>query len=249
MYPLAEESLTLLEIARHWGRDLPQRPPQEELLQTLLSAMWTSELTLGPSDRSIHVRLLRILVDVESHPGMLIYDDPMSLPPNSSPTPDGGEVVDIRERIYLPRDIAAWTPEVISDACGALARCEFNDYGDSIRSIFASLEVTKEDFRMFCDARGYERPAFWFGRGKAPGSKSASFPGRPSIMRAIETEMRRRANAGQLAPQLRDEAQALQDCAKHTHADQQVPGVRAIENALRSVYRQLRGARRAPLKT
>jgi hypothetical protein len=250
MYPLAEESLTLFEIARHWGRDLPQRPPREEVLQTLLDAMWKGELqaTLGPGDRSTHERLLRILAD-ESHPGMLIYDDPMSLPPNSSPTPDGGEVVDIRERIYLPRDTAAWTPEVISNACAALARCELDDYDDSIRTILASLEVTKDDFGMFCDARGYERPAFWFGRGNAPDSKSASFPGRPSIMRAIETEMRRRANAGLLAPQLRDEAQALQDWAKYTHADQQVPGVGAIENALRSVYRQLRGAPGRPIKT
>jgi len=71
MYPLAEESLTLLEIARHWGRDLPQRPPQEEVLQTLLSAMWTGELTLGPSDRSTHQRLLRILAHM-AHPGILI---------------------------------------------------------------------------------------------------------------------------------------------------------------------------------
>src|SRR5262245_8063027 len=250
MYPFAMEFLTLLEIARHWARDLPQRPPWEEILHTLLDAMWNGELraTLGPGDRSTHERLLRMLAH-ESHPGILIYDDPINLPPVTRPTPDRGEVVDMRERIYLPRDTAAWTPEVISDACGALARCELNDYGDSIRSIFASLEVTKEDFGMFCEARGYERGAFWFGRDGATGPRSASFPGRPSIMRAIETEMRRRANAGHLAPQLRDEAQALQDWAKHTHADQQVPGVRAIENALRSVYRKFRGARRSPIKT
>jgi len=250
MYPLADESLTPFEIARHWSRDLLQHPPREEVLQTLLDAMWKGELqaTLGPGDQSTHERLLRILA-AESHPGILIYDDPMSLPPVTSPTADGGVVVDMRKHIYLPRDTAAWTPEVISDACGALARCELNDYDDSTRSIFASLGVTKEDFGMFCDARGYERPAFWFGRDGATGPKSASFPGRPSIMRAIEIEMRRRANAGQLAPQLRDEAQALQDWAKYTHADQQVPGVGAIENALRSVYRQLRGARRPPIKT
>jgi hypothetical protein len=208
--------------------------------------MWTGELRIGPGDRSIHQRLLRILVDVESHPGMLIYDDPMSLPPDSSPTPGGGEVVDMRERIYLPRDTAAWTPEVISDACGALARCELDDYDDSIRTIFPSLEVTKEDFGMFCEARGYERPAFWFGRDGATGSKSASFPGRPSIMRALEIEIRRRADARQLAPHLRDEARVLHDWAKQTHAGRQVPGVRAIENALRDVYRQLRGPQGRP---
>src|SRR5262249_53545591 len=159
-------------------------------LHTLLDAIWKDELpaTLGPSDRSTHERLLRILATVESHPGILIYDDPINLPPVTRPTPDGGAVVDIRERIYLPRDAATWTPEVIPDACATLARCELDDYDDSIRSIFASLGVTKEDFGMFCDARSYERPAFWFGRDKAPAPKSASFPGRPSIMRAVETE-------------------------------------------------------------
>jgi len=158
-------------------------------------------------------------------------------------------VVDIRERIYLPRDTAAWTPEVISDACAALAKCELEHYSNFIKTILGGLTVTQMDFGMFCDARSYEHPAFWFGRGKAPASKSASFPGRPSIMRAIETEMRRRANAGQLAPQLRDEARALQNWAKYTHTDQQVPGVGAIENALRSLYRRLGGARRPPIKT
>src|SRR5262249_31881769 len=243
MYPLAEESLTLLEIARHWARDLPQRPPWKEILHTLLDAMWKGELqaTLGPGDRSTHERLIRILATVESHPGILIYDDPINLPPIARPTPDGGAMVDIRNRIYLPRDAATWTPEVISDACAALAKCELDDYGDSIKPTLAGLNVTKENFGIFCDARGYERPAFWFGRGKAPTPKSASFPGRPSIMRAVETEMRRRANGGRFAPQLRDEARALQDWAEHTHAEQQVPGVGAIENALRSVYRQLRG--------
>jgi len=252
MYPLAEESLTLFEIARHWGRDLPQRPPQQEVLQTLLGAMWKSELraTLGPGERSTHEQLLRILADVKSHPGILIYDDAMSLPPDTVPMPDGGAVVDIRKRIYLPRDTATWTPEITSDACAALAKCAFEDYSDDlIRLVLANLEITKGDFTMFCDARGYERPAFWFGRGKAPTPKSASFPGRPSIMRAVETEMRRRADVGQLAPQLRDEAHALKDWAEHTHPDQQVPGVGAIENALRSVYRQLRGGRRPPIKT
>src|SRR5262249_24127962 len=136
MYPLTMEFLTLLEIATHWSRDLPQRPPRDELLQTLLDAMWKGQLqaTLGPSDRSTHERLLRILAD-ESHPGILIYDDRHELTASCPPTPNGGAVVDIRERIYLPRDTAAWTPEVISDACAALAKCELDHYSDFIKTI------------------------------------------------------------------------------------------------------------------
>jgi len=40
MYPLADQFLSIHEIARHWSRDLPQRPLWEEDFNTLLTAVW-----------------------------------------------------------------------------------------------------------------------------------------------------------------------------------------------------------------
>lgn len=63
-------------------------------------------------------------------------------------------------------------------------------------------------------------------------------------MRPIEAEMRRRALVGSLEPKLSKEAQALHAWAKrHIDPSKQIPTPRAIENALRGVYREKRRSR------
>src|SRR5262249_47724076 len=142
----------------------------------------------------------------------------------------------MRKRIYLPHDPTKWTPEVISKAVAVLAECQIGDYGESFALSLLNVSVSKEDFAAFCDVNSYERPAFWFSTRTEKRSKG--FGGGPTIMRRIEAEMLRRANLGQLAPKLREEAEALHKWADlHIDKTQQIPTPRAIENALRDAYR------------
>jgi len=66
-----------------------------------------------------------------------------------------------------------------------------------------------------------------------------SRPGRPSIMPEIEAEMRRRAEPGQLAPSMRQEAKDLAAWAEQQFHDIKIPEARSIERALGPMYREL----------
>jgi hypothetical protein len=58
-------------------------------------------------------------------------------------------------------------------------------------------------------------------------------------MRQIIGELKRRAEEGQSAPKVREEARALRNWAEvKIEAKVQIPQVRSIENAIRDLYRQ-----------
>ncbi|MBF0422164.1 MAG: hypothetical protein HQL73_04150 [Magnetococcales bacterium] len=81
----------------------------------------------------------------------------------------------------------------------------------------------------------------WFQTGEAvhPPQPAPSFPGRPSLMAAVEQEMHRRASNGELLPSLQKEAAWLAEWTDINHPGQQTPTEKAIKNALRHVYRSL----------
>jgi len=240
MYPLVETFLSVYQIAVHWRRDLPQHPPLSEVIETLVAAIWGGDLraTLGAGERSLRDELLGWLLKSSPHPGILI-DDTDVLTPAVSPTAEGGVLVDVRNRINLPCDSTAWTADVIGRAYGVLAKCKFDDYNDTFKTLITFLKIVQSDFAAFCDVRGYERPAFWFKLNNASRTKPHSFSGRPSIMAAIEQEMRRRAVARELEPTLSSEALKLEAWAKQAYPGQQGPKSGSIKNALRSVYWEL----------
>jgi hypothetical protein len=243
MYPLIDRSLALRDIARHWQRHFPERPPWEELLDTLVQAVWSGEL-LGcrsdgaPIDRK---HLLQFIGRPPSHPGIVIYRKADDLAPEKEEYADGSVSVFLGKRVYLPLDESQWTEKVITDAYATLCTCKVDDYSTLLLPSLRTLRVTREAFEAFCIGRGYERPGFWFARAETPRDKRKSFGGRPTVMRQIEAELRRHAAAGTLAPALRQEAKALRAWAE-TSIDpkQQIPGVASIENALRAQYHQLR---------
>jgi hypothetical protein len=68
--------------------------------------------------------------------------------------------------------------------------------------------------------------------------------GRPSIMRKIEAEMRRRAASGQIEESLRREAEVLATWAKRAFPDEHIPAPRSIERRLGHVYRELNRIKR-----
>jgi len=67
-----------------------------------------------------------------------------------------------------------------------------------------------------------------------------SFVGRPSLMRAVEQEMRGRAERGELCAKLAEECRVLAAWVREAFPNHQTPGAKAIENGLRSVYWQLK---------
>jgi hypothetical protein len=70
--------------------------------------------------------------------------------------------------------------------------------------------------------------------------RAPSFPGRPSVMRVIEQEMRRRAGRGELRDKLSEECKHLAEWAENEFERQQTPKWRSIANAVRNLYKQLK---------
>ena len=240
MYPLVESSLSLDEIARHWRRSMKQRPRWEEVLDLLFKAVWGRDLVLRGSSRRERPleQLLRIASIVRTQPGILFYENEEDLPPEQTELENGSVTVDLRKRIYLPGDRSTWTSAITSAACESLASCALKDYEpDPVGIALRMLEVQREDFAAFCDARGYARPDFWFGPDALKGKLPKGFPGRPSIMREIIGELHRRAAAGVLESKLLDEARTLRTWAEQNIATtSQIPGIPAIQNAIREHY-------------
>jgi hypothetical protein len=240
MYPLSETSLSLADVAKHWARDLPQRPPADEVFERLLQEVWANHLKVhrdlgtefGLAD------LLRVVSVVREQPGITFYEDPIELPPEFEFTPNCAVLVDPNVRVYLPRDRAAWTSKIIEEACNGLKECRIAAYEVSaVLAALRALDVQKDEFRTFCESRGHIAPEFWFG---VSTDKKRSFAGRPSVMRRIVAEMERRAAVGALESTLRAEAGVLADWAKTNIPDAQIPKRGSLENAVRPRYWELK---------
>ncbi len=85
---------------------------------------------------------------------------------------------------------------------------------------------------------------------KEPQSRSdadpyrTGFPGRPTIAHLLVAELRRRAEAGLLAPNLAAQALALQEWASETHSTASTPNLKTIENCIRQLFWNLLGKSR-----
>src|SRR5262249_40070927 len=125
MYPLRDESLSLAEIARHWARDLPQHPPEDEVLTTLLQAFWRGEFepfATTPERRFTGREAMIAIGDTQPHPGIAFRDDTAGDAYESTQTPEG-EVVDLRVWINLPSEESHWDHYVLEQAYERLATC------------------------------------------------------------------------------------------------------------------------------
>ena len=215
-----------------------------EIFQELLSAFWRGELALvGGNERQIIYpeTFLKYIALKRDHPGFTLVDSPEMIPPKLTERLDGGVMIDLQTYIVLPSDHALWTSEIISAACDQLANLSLEHYHDLIQPAVFALRCTKQSLAGYCEGMGYDRPRFWFGETTRTRTRVKSFGGRPSVMRPIETEMRRRARAQLLAATLREEAKELRCWAEDKiDPQQQIPQVGAIENALRELYWELR---------
>jgi hypothetical protein len=242
MLPLRATSLPFDRIAEYWSKQLGQIRSAREIHQELLAAFWhgvlPAHLEGRPRDRRRYLKAVR---KCGSHPDFELVESADAIPPGEQELPDGGAVVDLTCYVVLPSDEASWSEAIVEAACEQLAEIPPEGFNELILPGILALHATKENIGRFCDEHGYARPTFWFGQ-ETQSDRPRSFVGRPSVMRQIQDELRRRATAQALAPRLRDEAKLLRTWAEtHIPSGQQLPGWQAIENAIRAEYKRLRG--------
>jgi len=248
VYPLSITSLSLSGIARHWVRDLPEKPPKAEVLDYIVQSLWRGDFeTFASAGGDIISRrqTLRAVAQSAPHPGFIICPTAESVPPSTTPTGDGELIVDVTVYVVLPDEEERWSADVVEAAYKALAGCSLDAFAKSFVIGMWGQSLTRDQFGAFCDLRGHRRPGFWFRDELKPSARS--FGGRPSAMRLIEVELRRRADTGLLAPTLAAEAAALVSWANdNLPANLPVPAAKSIGNALRSLYHELRAHLKVP---
>ena len=244
MLPIQENALSLSWIAEHWSREIGGLRTTAEIHHELLAAFWRDEVGgVGGDERKIvdRVTFLKCIALKRDHPGFGLVDNPEEISPKATLHADGSVTVDMQTYITLPSDQSRWTDDIVGIACDELAKLSWEDYHDLVKPGVNALRSTRHNLASYCKTAGYALPRFWFGE---PGGRDEfrSFAGRPSVMRRIEAEMRIRAGRRLLAPTLREEAKKLRDWAEaNIDAEKQIPQVRAIENALRQRYKELKG--------
>jgi hypothetical protein len=161
MYPISAPVLELHEVAKHWARDMPQRPPVVEVFATLVASILRRELATVARPRKPEIRqhLLASLVRLGPHPGLAIFADSESLPKKPPRLFGGGESVDLRTFVILPEDQSKWSPEIIAAACEALANVGADQYADTFsqgfRIVLRMQEVSRDDFEPYCEVKGH----------------------------------------------------------------------------------------------
>lgn len=166
MYPLKEDKLDLLKLSELWARVLEGSPPQQEVVDHLLKAIWRGQLkiTLRETDgREENTKsLLDMMLLIEDHPGVLFITSGETPPPITIEHPDGSLDVDLRKRIFLPEVEFSAESDFWKACFKEISSLTFDAYSPLIKPKLASLSFTKENFRHFCLTQKYPLPAFWF---------------------------------------------------------------------------------------
>ena len=119
--------------------------------------------------------------------------------------------------------------------------------GSKLVPFTVEIEVSRTDVCRLALAldgaedRNDDRPELKQDEEQPLDSEQISFVGRPSQMKAIIGEMRRRAEKNVLCPTLAAEARAMCQWADVTFPNEQTPKEKSMLNVIRSVYWQLQG--------
>jgi hypothetical protein len=244
MLPIQENVLQLSWIAEYWSREIGGLRTSAEIHHELLAGFWRGKLGLVAGDERKtldRVTFLKCVAPKRDHSGFVLIDSREEIPPKVTTHADGSVTVDIQTYITLPSDQSRWTDDIVATACDELAKLSWEDYHDLVKPGLNALRSTRQYLASYCESAGYSSPRFWFGSSTGKRNESRSFGGRPSVMRQIEEEMRRRAATRILASTLRKEAKELRIWAEvNIDAENQLPQFRSIENTLRELYKELR---------
>jgi hypothetical protein len=180
MFPIAAESLSILQIARYWSREISPPVSPEELRLEIEKAWWRRDLKgEGPSPLSV----LRSLYG-ECQDCIAFVPSGEQGPPQFEELADGKARVFRLVRVPVPSpDPKMWTEANSAESLVAVA----NDWEliperarNLVDPIIAGTEVAYEEFHRWVTSQGYKRPRFWTKRAhRSPDAK----PSRPAISR------------------------------------------------------------------
>ena len=164
MFPIANATLSFLDISNYWSRDI--RPPasSNELLSILVSAWWLDELR-GDSVHS-RLKLLKMMFTSKyRHDLRIVFIVGDDAGPPQVELPDGSVEIDVRPQIRVPSsNTKTWDEAACRDAFHALAKAT-EDFSIDIYREFAvllpSTKLTYEEFDTWLRSRGYSPTTFW----------------------------------------------------------------------------------------
>ena len=219
MFPIAEATLSLREIADYWSREIYPPASWQEIFHTLESAWWLGGLR-GNSRRT-PLQLLKTMFTSMRHRNdlgivFIVGDSAAPLPVE---LPVGS--VD-RYGIRVPTsDTESWDEAACKDAFGTLAKtCSVESYPEYTPG-FSSIQLSYEEFSTWCKKRGFSMPTFWQPRDQAVAQqKRKTWRARPGKhLTTTEAAVVRAMNElfpdgkSDLAAKARDEL--IQDRVKH----------------------------------
>jgi hypothetical protein len=163
MFPIGDATLSFREISNHWSREIQPPASRNELLRVLESAFWRGEI--HGNSRWSRLEFLkgiyRPLHDRDDLGIVFIVGEDADKS-RVEELPDGGAWVDLRRRIHLPSgDMDTWDERTCSDAFRALAETSSTESYPDVTPIFASIELSYEEFIRWLAKRGYSKPIFW----------------------------------------------------------------------------------------
>jgi len=177
MFPIAEATLSLHDIAEYWSREMHPPASWQEVFQTLESAWWLAELrgNSGPP----RLQLLKNMFTSMRHRddlGIVFIVGSRAAPPPVK-LPDKSLKVDLRHQIRVPSaNTNSWDEAACSEAFRTLAKtCSVESYPEYTPG-FSSIQLSYEEFNSWCKKRGFSMPTFWQPRDQ---QKRKTWRGRP----------------------------------------------------------------------
>lgn len=164
--------LSLAEVARFWSRDPHTIFAQAEIADLLIQAIWRGDLAVtspaGHNPRAGEYRqsLLLAVAGIRTHPGLLFIRPGDDVVPIATDLPDGGTLVDMRDRISWVAVGDEPSEATTQAAFVTLASVELDAYDEAVVGpILLGLPIDRDALRAFCEKTGITLPKFWFPKG------------------------------------------------------------------------------------
>lgn len=162
MYPVSNSSLSLLQIADYWSREIQPPASQNELLALLEAAWWLGEIK-GNSELTRFQLLKKMFTLKRDLTGIVFITEEDGGLPVSVSLADGTAVVDLRPRVTVPSATDKWHEVTYEAAFEVLAKPSSFEHYPIISSGLDFIELTRDEFIQWLEARGFDFPKFWKG--------------------------------------------------------------------------------------
>ncbi|MHB2169542.1 hypothetical protein [Alsobacter sp. R-9] len=177
---IKDTGLCLADVARFWAREPTVVYTEDEIVAILVQAVWRGDLLVEPPaghvprDGDYRYSLLKAVAGIDSHPGLLFVRPGEPVAPAVTDLPDGGALVDPRERIEWVA-VGAEPDEATAEATFSTLASVTVDAYDAATTvpILRTLTIERDALRQFCEIAGYALPTFWFEKGAVRTSAAA----------------------------------------------------------------------------